>query len=151
MTEIRLAEDQMQRLLECIHGVNLVPKPKPDPGQVKASGEGWVDPYDKVSYVSTLETQIGCLQSNLDYANDRAHKAEREVESLRTENEDLKKRLTKLTVLNDTIQAQVPKERACVILRPYGGYYELLMTPIIFGDRESATKWAKERGLEVIE
>lgn len=49
------------------------------------------------------------------------------------------------------LKAQVPKERACVILGPYGENYELFMAPIIFGDRESATKWAEERGLEVVE
>jgi len=49
------------------------------------------------------------------------------------------------------LKAQVPKERACVILGPYGENYELFMAPIIFGDRESATKWAEDHGLEVVE
>ncbi len=136
---IRLAEDQMQRLLECIRGVNLKPKPEPKQSEVLN--------YDKDDYIRTLEAQIECLRSNLDAANDRAHMAEGRAYSLMCDYNRCKKE-AELEV--ERLKAQVPKERACVILRPYGEYYELLMTPIIFGDRESAIKWAEERCLEVL-
>lgn len=198
---IRLAEDQMQRLMRCIVMGKIVreieeeePKPDPAPGQVKVSGEGWVPPVDppetykqeyencyrlwqaavkdraflekernlnkdriceleqEVKFLKsaedTLRVQIKCLQSNLDAANDRAHMAEGRAYSLMCDYNRCKKE-AELEV--ERLKAQVPKERACVILRPYGEYYELLMTPIIFGDRESAIKWAGERCLEVLE
>jgi len=77
MTEIRLAEDQMQELKRCILAGSLLtrvppdqdidefkeeawgysgvllaaePKPEPAPGQIKASGVGWVDPPKPAIY-----------------------------------------------------------------------------------------------------
>jgi len=144
---IRIAEDQMQRLLRCIVMGRIVrdideEEPKPEPKQSEVLN------YDKDDYIRTLEAQIECLRSNLDAANDRAHMAEGRAYSLMCDYNRCKKE-AELEV--ERLKAQVPKERACVILRPYGEYYELLMTPIIFGDRESATIWAEDRCMEVVE
>jgi len=196
---IRIAEDQMQRLLRCIVMGRIVrdieeEEPKPEPAPIPAMPDNWVPPVDppetyqqayenyyrlwlavvkdqtflekerninkdriseleqEVEFLKsaedTLRVQIKCLQSNLDAANDRAHMAEGRAYSLMCDYNRCKKE-AELEV--ERLKAQVSKERACVILRPYGEYYELLMTPIIFGDRESATKWAEERGLDVAE
>jgi len=163
---IRIAEDQMQRLMRCIlagahaitsgnrathedvwAGADVMLEDEPNINKDRISELEQEVEFLK-SAEDTLRVQIKCLQSNLDAANDRAHMAEGRAYSLMCDYNRCKKE-AELEV--ERLKAQVSKERACVILRPYGEYYELLMTPIIFGDRESATKWAEERGLDVAE
>lgn len=171
-TEIRLAEDQIQRLMlgVCAVGMLILDKDREDATYAQAweSGRVMLEYEPKPEPASNLIpensatfenfkrllTENACLQSNLDAANDMALTA-------RQENEDLRKRLTKLTVLNDTLQAQVPKERLKVqIVELCGGNgytYHVISFPM--GNRisdhsltkEEAEQWIMERCLEVIE
>lgn len=43
---IRIADDQMQRLLDALHGVYMKLEPKPEPAPIPAMPDNWVPPVD---------------------------------------------------------------------------------------------------------
>lgn len=94
-SEIRLAEDQMQRLMRCILAAGICATKVNDnfyDDWESASNMLTHEPKPKPATdaeIGQLKTQIECLQSNLDAANDRAQTAQQEVERLKAQIREL--------------------------------------------------------------
>lgn len=149
-SEIRLAEDQMQRLMRCIlAGCVLITDREADQltyqdcwggAEVMLENEPKHEPATDVE-IEQLKTQIECLQSNLNAANDRAQIAQQEVERLK---------------------AWIPKERLKVSIRYHAslGYCVHLYVPLEIqsvrvspwlSSQDTAIKWSEDHWLEVVE